>query len=87
MFVPISILFLPDIDYLLPLPSNKRLYFYLPAVRVWILYCQFMMDIMEGENSLEGVRSIFEKAIIAAGLHVTEVCLLILVFCLIDLNL
>ena len=33
-----------------------------------------MMDIMEGEDSLEGVRSTFEKAIIAAGLHVTEVC-------------
>jgi len=45
----------------------------LTAVRVWILYCQFMMDIMEGEDSLQGVRSTFEKAIIAAGLHVTEV--------------
>jgi len=31
------------------------------------------MDIMEGEESLQEVRSIFEKAIIAAGLHVTEV--------------
>ena len=28
---------------------------------------------MEGEDSLQGVRSIFEKAIIATGLHVTEV--------------
>lgn len=28
---------------------------------------------MEGEDSLQGVRSTFEKAIIAAGLHVTEV--------------
>ena len=46
---------------------------FLAAVRVWILYCQFMMDIMEGEDSLQGVRSTFEKAIIAAGLHVTEV--------------
>ena len=44
------------------------------AVRVWILYCQFMMDIMEGQDSLQGVRATFEKAIIAAGLHVTEVC-------------
>ena len=42
-------------------------------MRVWILYCQFMMDIMEGEDSLQAVRSTFEKAIIAAGLHVTEV--------------
>ncbi|KAL9980223.1 hypothetical protein ACROYT_G008778 [Oculina patagonica] len=42
------------------------------SVRVWILYCQFMMDIMEGQESLQGVRSTFEKAIIAAGLHVTE---------------
>lgn len=42
------------------------------SVRLWILYCQFMMDIMEGEDSLQGVRSTFEKAIIAAGLHVTE---------------
>ena len=32
-----------------------------------------MMDTMEGEDSLQGVRSIFEKAIIATGLHVTEV--------------
>ena len=32
-----------------------------------------MMDTMEGEDSLQGVRAIFEKAIIAAGLHVTEV--------------
>ena len=31
------------------------------------------MDIMEGEDSLQAVRSTFEKAIIAAGLHVTEV--------------
>jgi len=31
------------------------------------------MDTMEGEDSLQGVRSIFEKAIITAGLHVTEV--------------
>lgn len=43
------------------------------AVKIWILYCQFMMDIMEGQHSLEGVRSTFEKAIIGAGLHVTEV--------------
>lgn len=42
------------------------------SVQLWTLYCQFMMDIMEGEDSLEGVRSTFEKAIIAAGLHVTE---------------
>lgn len=42
------------------------------SVRVWILYCQFMMDIMEGEDGLQAVRSTFEKAIIAAGLHVTE---------------
>ncbi|KAJ7387452.1 positive regulation of histone deubiquitination [Desmophyllum pertusum] len=42
------------------------------SVRVWILYCQFMMDIMEGQDSLQGVRATFEKAIIAAGLHVTE---------------
>lgn len=28
---------------------------------------------MEGQHSIEGVRSTFEKAIIAAGLHVTEV--------------
>lgn len=65
----------------------KTFYFDLPAVRVWILYCQFMMDIMEGEDSLQGVRSTFEKAIIAAGLHVTEVRLLIHVFYLGDLNL
>lgn len=31
------------------------------------------MDIMEGQHSIEGVRSTFEKAIIATGLHVTEV--------------
>lgn len=43
------------------------------AVKIWTLYCQFMMDIMEGQHSIEGVRSTFEKAIIAAGLHVTEV--------------
>lgn len=49
----------------------------LTAVRLWILYCQFMMDIMEGEDGLQGVRSTFEKAIIAAGLHVTEVVWLI----------
>lgn len=42
------------------------------SVRVWILYCQFMMDIMEGEDSLQAVRSTFEKALTAAGLHVTE---------------
>ncbi|CAH3157953.1 unnamed protein product [Porites lobata] len=42
------------------------------SVQLWILYCQFMMDTMEGEDSLQGVRSIFEKAIIATGLHVTE---------------
>ena len=45
----------------------------LAAVRVWILYCQFLMDIMEGEENLQEVRSTFDKAIIAAGLHVTEV--------------
>lgn len=28
---------------------------------------------MEGQHSIEGVRSTFEKAIIATGLHVTEV--------------
>ena len=33
-----------------------------------------MMDIMEGGDSLQAVRSTFEKAIIATGLHVTEVC-------------
>ena len=44
------------------------------AVKIWTLYCQFMMDIMEGQHSIEGVRSTFEKAIIATGLHVTEVC-------------
>ena len=43
------------------------------AVPIWILFCQFIMDTMEGEDSLQGVRSTFEKAIIAAGLHVTEV--------------
>ena len=32
-----------------------------------------MMDTMESEDSLQGVRAIFEKAIIATGLHVTEV--------------
>lgn len=53
----------------------------LTAVRLWILYCQFMMDIMEGEDSLQGVRSTFEKAIIAAGLHVTEVVWLIQCIC------
>lgn len=42
------------------------------SVPIWILFCQFMMDTMEGEDSLQGVRSTFEKAIIAAGLHVTE---------------
>lgn len=55
---------------------NKILFFVClitAAVQVWILYCQFLMDTMEGEDSLQGVRSIFEKAIIAAGLHVTEV--------------
>ena len=57
----------------------------LTAVRLWILYCQFMMDIMEGEDSLQGVRSTFEKAIIAAGLHVTEVFWLINVFYLLAL--
>ncbi|XP_067033706.1 squamous cell carcinoma antigen recognized by T-cells 3-like isoform X1 [Acropora muricata] len=42
------------------------------SVKIWTLYCQFMMDIMEGQHSIEGVRSTFEKAIIATGLHVTE---------------
>ena len=40
---------------------------------------------MEGEDSLQGVRSTFEKAIIAAGLHVTEVFWLINVFYLLAL--
>ena len=31
------------------------------------------MDIMEGEDSLQAVRATFEKALTAAGLHVTEV--------------
>ena len=32
-----------------------------------------MMDIMEGDNGIDSVRTTFEKAITAAGLHVTEV--------------
>ena len=43
------------------------------AVRIWIQYCQFLMDNMEGQEGINEVRSIFEKAITAAGLHVTEV--------------
>lgn len=33
------------------------------------------MDNMEGDDGLTSVRDVFEKAIVAAGLHVTEVTL------------
>ncbi|XP_020902196.1 squamous cell carcinoma antigen recognized by T-cells 3, partial [Exaiptasia diaphana] len=42
------------------------------SVKLWIEYCQFIMDNMEGDDGLSNVRDVFEKAIVAAGLHVTE---------------
>ncbi|XP_031571571.1 squamous cell carcinoma antigen recognized by T-cells 3-like [Actinia tenebrosa] len=42
------------------------------SVKLWIEYCQFIMDNMEGDDSISNVRNTFEKAITAAGLHVTE---------------
>ncbi|EDO37342.1 predicted protein, partial [Nematostella vectensis] len=44
------------------------------SVKLWIQYCQFMMDNMETDQGLENVRATFEKALTSAGLHVTEVC-------------
>ncbi|EDO42839.1 predicted protein, partial [Nematostella vectensis] len=42
------------------------------SVKLWIQYCQFMMDNMETDQGLESVRATFEKALTSAGLHVTE---------------
>ncbi|KAK3753239.1 hypothetical protein QZH41_004454 [Actinostola sp. cb2023] len=42
------------------------------SVKLWIEFCQFRMDNMEGDDGISSVRDVFEKALTAAGLHVTE---------------
>ena len=40
---------------------------------MWTEYCQYIMDNMDGEAGINDARAVFEKAITAVGLHVTEV--------------
>ncbi|XP_046840830.1 squamous cell carcinoma antigen recognized by T-cells 3-like [Xenia sp. Carnegie-2017] len=42
------------------------------SVKLWTEYCQFVMDNMDGEAGIEEARMVFERAITAVGLHVTE---------------
>lgn len=44
------------------------------AIQVWVLYCQFAVDKMEMfEDGVEFVRSVFDRAVMACGQHVTKV--------------
>lgn len=42
------------------------------SVKLWTEYCQYIMDNMDGEAGINDARAVFEKAITAVGLHVTE---------------
>ncbi|KAF1741755.1 hypothetical protein MXB_1882 [Myxobolus squamalis] len=42
------------------------------SVKIWLLYTQYLMDVMQNESEIEDVRKLFERAIIAAGLHLTQ---------------
>eukprot|EP00795_Rhopilema_esculentum_P015566 gene15566-6831_t len=42
------------------------------SVRVWIEYCQVAMDGIQSANGIDNVRKLYEKAVTAVGLHLTE---------------
>lgn len=43
------------------------------ATKIWHEYCQFVMNNIESPADIERARNVFENAITAVGLHVTEV--------------
>ncbi|KAG0416080.1 hypothetical protein HPB47_006756 [Ixodes persulcatus] len=47
-----------------------------PAVALWLEYAQFSIGLMGSEGGLDRVRSVFERAITGAGLHVSQGALL-----------
>ena len=48
------------------------------GVRVWIQYCQVAMDGIQTANGIDNVRKLYERAVTAVGLHVTEVRIMFL---------
>eukprot|EP00794_Sanderia_malayensis_P014299 gene14299-15787_t len=44
------------------------------SVRIWLQYCQFVLDGIQSSTGLEDVRDIYERAITSVGLHLTEGC-------------
>ena len=56
------------------LGDNSPLYKYPPAVPVWLEYAKFAVDKMSVmPEGMEFPRDVFERAIIACGLHVNQV--------------
>eukprot|EP00112_Aurelia_sp_Birch-Aquarium-sp1_P005065 Seg1574.20 transcript_id=Seg1574.20/GoldUCD/mRNA.D3Y31 product="Squamous cell carcinoma antigen recognized by T-cells 3" protein_id=Seg1574.20/GoldUCD/D3Y31 len=71
---------LKDEKHLISLPRQKQYVTSLlekavqdyMSVRIWIEYCQHIMDSIESSSGMDAVRNIYEKAVTAVGLHLTE---------------